>query len=202
MIRSRGFSRAASQLFRLEVVAQLFPDAHYGGAGIGAEELRCQLVLILRPFRSAHLRHALVHHGSQRAVGDVVGEGHGDLIFHLGAGHQGRAFSHVHHPGEQLLDLADLGGPDLVLDDGVALDHVGGGAAGIGIGVVDAGGVDHVLPQVVAAHVHQLHGVQSAAAQMGLSAGVGGDAVKGEVGAHDGHAAPGATSLTVSGCQV
>ena len=57
---------------------------------------------------------------------------------------------------------------------------------------MDAGGVDHVLPQVVAAHVHQLHGVQSAAAQMGLSAGVGGDAVKGEVGAHDGHAAPGA----------
>ena len=57
---------------------------------------------------------------------------------------------------------------------------------------MDAGGIDHVLPQVVAAHVHQLHGVQGTAAQVGLSAGVGGDAVKGEVGTHDSHAAPGA----------
>ena len=73
----------------------------------------------------------------------------------------------------------------------MALDHVGGGAAHVAVSVVDAGGIDHVLPQVVAAHVHQLHGVQGAAAQVGLSAGMGGDAVKGEVGTHNGHTAPG-----------
>ncbi len=73
----------------------------------------------------------------------------------------------------------------------MALDHVGGGAAGVGIGVVDAGGVDHVLPQVVAAHVHQLHGVQRAAAQMGLRACMGSNAVKDEIGPHNGYAAPG-----------
>ena len=83
----QGLFQGGVQLFRLEVVAKLFPDAHHGGAGIGAEELRRQPVVRLSPLRSTQLPHALIHHGPQRAVGDVVGEGHGDLILHLGTGH-------------------------------------------------------------------------------------------------------------------
>ena len=49
-----------------------------------------------------------------------------------------------------------------------------------------------MLPEVIAAHVHQLHGVQRAAAQMRLRAGVGSHTVKGEVRTHNGHAALGA----------
>ena len=39
-----------------------------------------------------------------------------------------------------------------------------------------------MLPQVVGPHVHQLHRVQGAAAQMGAGCGVGGDALEAEVG--------------------
>ena len=156
------------------------------------EELQCVVTLRIGPDRGSALVEALIHHLAQYPVGDVVGEGHGDLVAHFGSGHQSRAPGHVHHPGEQLLDLGGLGGPDLILDDGVALDHVGGGATRVGVGVVDTGGVDHVLPQVVGAHVHELHGIQCASAQVGFPAGVGGDAVKDEVGAHDGHTAFGA----------
>ena len=95
------------------------------------EKFGGQTVIILRPLRRAQLPHTRVRHGAQRAVCHVVGKGHGDLILHLRAGHQRRAPGHVHHPGEQLLHLRDLGGTDLVLDDRVALDHVGGRAAGV-----------------------------------------------------------------------
>lgn len=49
-------------------------------------------------------------------------------------------------------------------------------------------GVDHVLAQVVAADIHQLHRVERAASEMRSRARVRRDAVKGEVRAHDGDA--------------
>ena len=74
---------------------------------------------------------------------------------------EGSTFGNVHHTGEQLLHLVNLGGADLVLDDCVILHHVGGGSAGIGVGIVDTGGIDHMLTQVVHTNVHELDGVQS-----------------------------------------
>ena len=55
----------------------------------------------------------------------------------------------------------------------MVLDHVGGGPSCVNVGVVDAHLRDDVLPQVVAAHVHQLHRVQGAAATVRVSGGMG-----------------------------
>ena len=68
----------------------------------------------------------------------------------------------------------------------MVLDHVGGGPSCVNVGVVDPGLRDHMLPQIIAAHVHELRGVQGAAAQMGRTAGMGGDAFKLKVCSHDG----------------
>ena len=176
-------------LVGVKVFRQVLLDAHQRRARVGAQELRRQLVILLRPLRRAQLAHALVHQHAQRAVGVVVGERHRDLVVHLGARHQRGALGHVHHAGEQLLHLADLRRAHLVLDHRVALHHVGRCAARIGVGVVDARLVDHVLAQVVAADVHQLAGVQRAAAQVRRAARVRGHAVEHEVRAHDGHIA-------------
>ena len=55
----------------------------------------------------------------------------------------------------------------------MVLDYVGSGAAGILVGVMDPRLLDHVFPQIVDPHVHQLAGIQGAAAQMGLTRCVG-----------------------------
>ena len=73
----------------------------------------------------------------------------------------------------------------------MVLYHVGSGAAGVDIGVMDPGFRDHMFSQVVAAHIHQLDGVQGAAAQVGAAAGMGGNSMENKVGAHDGVAVVG-----------
>ena len=71
-----------------------------------------------------------------------------------------------------------LRGADEIHSLGVGLDHAGGVSAGIGDGVVDAGGNGDVLPQELHADVHQLQGVQGAAPQLGGQGGVGGYATE------------------------
>ena len=46
----------------------------------------------------------------------------------------------------------------------MVLHHVGRATAGVPIGVMDPGFLDHMLPQVINPHVHQLAGIQGAAA--------------------------------------
>ena len=57
---------------------------------------------------------------------------------------------------------------------------------------MDPGGIDHMLPKVIAAYIHQLAGIQGASAQVGLSTGMGGNAIEDEVGTHNGHISHGA----------
>lgn len=97
---------------------------------------------------------------------------HGDL----GAADESRPPGHVVQPGNDFLHLPVIGGPDHIADRRMVLDHVGGPAAHVQIGVVDSGFHDHVFPEVIGPHPHDLTGIQGAAAQFGSASGVGGDA--------------------------
>ena len=60
----------------------------------------------------------------------------------------------------------------------MTLHDVGGVTAGVGDGIMDPGCIDDMLPQKIRTDVHQLHGVERTAPQMGLDRRVGRDAVK------------------------
>ena len=66
------------------------------------------------------------------------------------------------------------------------LYDVRGGSAGIDVSVVDPRFRDHVLSQIVAAHVHKLDCIQGASSEVRGSTGVRGNPLKIEVCAHDG----------------
>ena len=66
------------------------------------------------------------------------------------------------------------------------LYDVRGGSAGIDVSVVDPRFRDHVLSQVVAAHVHEFNGVQGTSSEVWGCACMGGNTLKIEVCAHDG----------------
>ena len=133
-----------------------------------ASEHFCRHVKVrLAPFRRTHFHKALIHKRSESLIGRIVGEGHGYLKAHLGAGHQCRALGNIHHSGEKLLHLTDLGRAHFVLDDRMALHHIGCGAAGIGIGIVDTGRIYHMFTQIVYTNIHKLHRIQCGTAQMG-----------------------------------
>ena len=81
----------------------------------------------------------------------------------------------------------------------MVLHHIGRDAAGIGNGVMDSvGGLD-MLPHIVHTHIHQLHRVQGAAAQMGTGGGVGADALEPEVSLTVGHHAAGHHRVAAGG---
>ena len=95
--------------------------------------------------------------------------------------HHGGAGGHLLHALDERAHARQVAGADGVAHLGRGLHHVGRHAAGIEHGVVDAGIRGHVLAHVVDADVHQLHGVERAAAQMRRGRRVRGAALEGEV---------------------
>ena len=79
---------------------------------------------------------------------------------------------------EELFYLVDPRRADLVADRRVILYDVRGGSAGIDVSVVDPRFRDHVLSQVVAAHVHEFNGVQGTSSEVWGCACMGGNTLK------------------------
>ena len=155
--------------------------AHTAGhiaAVVGGGQLLHELVLLGGAFRHAQLGEVVVEQLLQRVVADGVGQAVHEAALDGGVGHQGRALGDLIHPLVEGHAVLDEVGADHVEDAGLVLDHVGAGAAGIQDGVVDAGVMGHMLPQELDAHVHQLHGIQSAASPLRGGGRLGGQAVE------------------------
>ena len=105
-----------------------------------------------------------------------------------GFGHEGRTFGDFLDALDEGPEFGEFAGADGVADFGGALDDVGGDAAGVEVGVVDAGVGRHVFAHVVDADVHEFDGVERRAAEMGGGGGVAGAADEGEVDAGVGQA--------------
>ena len=88
---------APDELVGREVTGQLLADPRERRARIAVQQLERQLIVRVRPVRRAQLTQALVHHDTERAVRDIVGKRHRDLVVHLRAGHERRAARDVDH---------------------------------------------------------------------------------------------------------
>ena len=92
----------------------------------------------------------------------------------------GGAFGAEDQTADNVLHLIHQGGTYRVTDRSVLRNDVRGLAA-VEDDVVQTAAGDNVLAQVVGAHIHQLNGVQGAAAQPGSAAGMGGNALEVEL---------------------
>ena len=140
----------------------------------GRAELLGQLPVGVGEVRRAQLCQTVGQQIAQHLVGTVVATGVDHRPLHLRLGHQRRALRHLVHPLEQLQHLVHMRRADVVVQRRAVGHHVGRFAARVPVGVVQPGVGDHVLPQIVAAHVHQFGGVQRAAPGKGSGRGVGG----------------------------
>ena len=100
-----------------------------------------------------------------------------------GLGHQCRALRDLVHALHQFVHAGQVAGADRIAHAGMGLHHVGGDAAGVEQGVMDAGVARHVLAHVVDADIHQFDGVERAAAEMRRGGGMRGAAGEDEIGA-------------------
>ena len=128
-----------------------------------------RLCIGLQLSQCLHLR---MHHAVQRAVLQQIGTGLVEDDFELAVRHQCGATRHV------LNALIEFGGfvvaccPHQIQHFGARLHDIGRQTTAIGDGVVHAGVRGHVLAQIVHPHVHELHCIQGAAAQVGRVRGM------------------------------
>ena len=177
--RNGGVQRVVDLILHLVGGIELLDGFDEGGILLRvvlADELAGQLVIGLVPFRRAELGERLVQDAAEGDVVVAVGIAVAQVRGHGGAGHQRGAAGTVGHAGEQFLRLIGAGCAHHVFDAGVVLHDIRRASAAIQVCVVNARSGQHVLAQIVDAHVHQLAGIQCAAAQMRRAAGMRGRA--------------------------
>ena len=124
-----------------------------------------------------HGLHLLQHQVGDRAVRQDLVSPPDELDIVGGAAHQRGALRDVEHPFVHLVHLGAFRRPDVVPHLGIGRHHVRRFPAARHH-AVDAGLGDHVLPEVVHAHVHQHYAVEGAASLVRHGRGMGGDAVE------------------------
>ncbi len=164
-----------------------------GRDGEGGDERPGIVALRLAVLRQRHCAEIVVGRLLQRPVAHRVGAAVNEADRELRLRHHGRGLGDLVHALLQAQRLGNRVIAHHVEHGGVRLHHVGGNAAAVGDGVVHPGRGGHVLAQILHADVHQLHGVQGAAALVRVARRVGGHTGKavflldaGEAGAADG----------------
>ncbi len=136
--------------------------------------------------RRTEFLHDAVQGLLERRVGQDIGDGGNDPHLHFGFGHQRRALRDLVDAPDQFVHAGQVAGADRIAHAGMGLHHVGGDAAGVEQGIMDAGVARHVLAHVVDADIHQFHRVERAAAEMRRGGGMRGAPGEDEIGARIG----------------
>ena len=154
-------------------LCDLVSDICLGLIAIAFHKILCQPVVCLIPGRSSHLGDALISHRCQGIVGYVFCKCHGKLTFIAGAGHDGSPSGHFLYPLKYLLCLSHIWSPYLISYYRTVLDHIGGSSARVYICIVYPCLRYDMLSEIIAAHAHELTGIQGAAPQIGSGACMG-----------------------------
>ena len=122
----------------------------------------------------------------ERRVRQYVGDGGNDLHLHFGFGHQRRPLRDLVDAFHQFVHAGQVAVTDRIAHARMGLHHVGGDAAGVEQGIMDAGVARHVLAHVVDADIHQLDRIERAAPEMRRGRGMRGAPGEDEIGARVG----------------
>ena len=171
---------------------------------LGQRRLDFRGEILVGPRRNAAgpILHDPVQRLLQRCVVQDVGDGGDDLHLDLRFRHQRRALGNLVHAPDQLVHAWQVAGADRIAHPGVGLHDVGCDAAGIEQRVMHARVARHVLAHVVDADIHQLDGIERAAAEMGRGGGMRGAAGEDEIGAGVGERRRHRHFQKLYGCQV